>query len=72
MFWFYKAPPDLGWFYGDYTFFGALIRPQLKVTLNPEMWVWTALALVLTAVLASIYPAARAARVPPADTLSGL
>ncbi len=72
MFWFYKAPPDLGWFYGDYTFFGALIRPQLKVTLNPPMWVWTALALLLTAVLASLYPAARAARVPPADTLSGL
>jgi ABC-type lipoprotein release transport system permease subunit len=34
--------------------------------------VWTGVALVITALLASLYPAARAARVPPADTLSGL
>jgi ABC-type lipoprotein release transport system permease subunit len=27
---------------------------------------------LITAMLAAIYPAARAARVPPADTLSGL
>ena len=52
--------------------FGALIRPQLRVGLNPEMWVITGIALVITALVASLYPAARAARVPPADTLSGL
>ncbi len=72
MIWFYNAPPDLSWAYGDYTFFGALIRPQLRVELNPEMWAWTGVALLITAMLAAIYPAARAARVPPADTLSGL
>ena len=33
---------------------------------------WTGVALLMTALLASLYPAARAARVPPADTLSGL
>jgi ABC-type lipoprotein release transport system permease subunit len=72
MAWFYNAPPDLSWAYGDYTFFGALIRPHLRVELNPEMWAWTGLALLITAVVAALYPAARAARVPPADTLSGL
>lgn len=72
MIWFYNAPLDLSGLYGDYTFFGALIRPQLRVELNPEMWMWTGVALVLTALVAALYPAARAARVPPADTLSGL
>jgi ABC-type lipoprotein release transport system permease subunit len=72
MLWFYNSPPDLSFFYGDYTFFGALIRPRLRVELNPQMWMWTAVALLITAVLAALYPAARAARVPPADTLSGL
>ena len=72
MVWFHNAPPDLSWLYGDYTFFGALIRPRLRVEYNVEIWVLTAIALLATALLASLYPAARAARVPPADTLSGL
>jgi ABC-type lipoprotein release transport system permease subunit len=72
MFWLYNSPLDLSSLYGDYTIFGALIRPKLRVELNPSMWVWTGVALVITALLASLYPAARAARVPPADTLSGL
>ena len=72
MIWFYNSPLDLSALYGDYTIFGALIRPKLRVELNPEMWLWTGVALLITALLASLYPAARAARVPPADTLSGL
>jgi ABC-type lipoprotein release transport system permease subunit len=72
VFWFHNAPPDMSFLYGDYTMFGALMRPRLRVELNPEMWVWTGVALVFTALVASLYPAARAARVPPADTLSGL
>ena len=70
--WWHNAPPDLSWLYGDFTMFGALVRPVLRVEYNAEMAVRTAVALLLTAVLASLYPAARAARVPPADTLSGL
>lgn len=70
--WWHNAPPDLSWLYGDFTMFGALVRPVLRVEYNAEMAVQTAFALLLTAVLASLYPAARAARVPPADTLSGL
>ena len=72
IFWLHAAPLDLSFLYGDYTFFGALIRPRLRVELNPTMWVWSGIALVVTAILASLYPAMRAARVPPADTLSGL
>jgi ABC-type lipoprotein release transport system permease subunit len=72
MTWLYHAPPDLSWFYGDYTFLGALIRPVLRVQPDLGTAVWTGVALVATAILASLYPAARAARVPPADTLSGL
>lgn len=72
LFWWHNAPPDLSWLYGDFTMFGALVRPVLRVEYNAGMAVQTAVALLLTALLASLYPAARAARVPPADTLSGL
>lgn len=72
MVWWHNAPPDLSWLYGELTMFGALLRPSLRVEYNVEVWLWSALALLLTAVLAALYPAARAAHVPPADTLSGL
>jgi ABC-type lipoprotein release transport system permease subunit len=72
MTWLYHAPPDLSWLYGDYTFLGALIRPVLRVQPDLGTAVWTGVALLATATVASLYPAARAARVPPADTLSGL
>ena len=69
--WWHRAPPDVGWLYGDFTMFGALIRPVLRVEYEPSIAIWAAAALLLTALLASLYPAARAARLPPADTLSG-
>jgi ABC-type lipoprotein release transport system permease subunit len=72
MVWFHNAPPDMSWLYGEYTIFGALIRPVLRVEYNPAVAAWAAVALLLTALLAALYPAARAARVPPADTLAGL
>ncbi|UCF19464.1 MAG: ABC transporter permease [Gemmatimonadota bacterium] len=72
MIWFHNSPPDLSFLYGDYTFFGALIRPRLRVEYSLEMWLLTGIALLLTAIIASLYPAIRSARVPPADTLSGL
>jgi ABC-type lipoprotein release transport system permease subunit len=72
MVWWHHAPPDLSWIYGDFTMFGALMRPTLRVEYNLPMALWAGLALLLTALLAALYPAAQAARVPPADTLSGL
>jgi len=72
MIWWHNAPPDLSFFYGDFTMFGALMRPTLRVEYNIPMSVWAAVALLATAFIAALYPAAQAARVPPADTLSGL
>ena len=51
---------------------GALVSPSLRVEYDVSFWIWSAVALFVTALLASLLPAWRAARVPPADTLSGL
>ena len=72
MFWWNTAPPDLSGIYGDLTMQGVLLRPVLRVEWNLEVWIWGGVALVVTALLAALYPAARAARLPPADTLSGM
>ena len=72
MLWWNIAPIDLSRLYGDLTIQGALLRPVLRVELNLAYWIWGGVALVATALLAALYPAARAARIPPADALSGL
>jgi len=72
MAWWHAAPPDLSWLYGELTMFGALMRPTLRVEITPAIWIWGAVALLATAVVAALYPAAKSARIPPADILSGL
>lgn len=72
MAWWRNAPPSLSLFFDDVTIMGALLVPSLRVEYDPPLWGWTAVALLATALLAALWPAARAARVPPADTLSGL
>ena len=72
MVWFHTAPPDMSWAIGDVTMMGALLSPSLRVEYDIPFWIVSAGALLLTALLASLLPAWRAARVPPADTLSGL
>jgi ABC-type lipoprotein release transport system permease subunit len=72
MVWFHTAPPDLGWAIGDLTLMGALLSPSLRVEYDVRIWIASAIALFVTALLASLLPAWQAARVPPADTLSGL
>lgn len=69
--WWHVSPPDVSWLYGDFTMFGALIRPVLRVEYDFASVTWAAIALVMTALLASLYPALRAGRLPPADTLAG-
>ena len=72
MVWFHNAPPDMSWAVADVTLMGALLSPSLRVEYDPQFWLVAALALFATALLASLLPAWRAARVPPADTLSAL
>jgi ABC-type lipoprotein release transport system permease subunit len=69
--WWQEAPPDLSFLYGEFTMFGALMRPVLRVEFEVSKSLQSAVALLLTALIAALYPAVRAARVPPADTLSG-
>lgn len=70
--WWHEAPPDLSFIYGEFTMFGALMRPVLRVEYDLPRSLQTAVALLVTALVAALYPAFQAARVPPADTLSGL
>ena len=73
MVWFHNAPPDMSWLLdSDVTLMGALLSPSLRVEYNPSFWLTCAVALIVTAVIAALYPAFRAGRTPPADTLSGL
>ena len=72
MVWFHTAPPDLSWAIGRPDTNGALLSPSLRVEYDVQFWIVSAIALFGTALLASLLPAWQAARVPPADTLSGL
>ena len=72
MVWFHNAPPDMSWAIADVTLMGALLSPSLRVEYDVLFWIQAAVALFATALLASLIPAWRAARVPPADTLSAL
>ena len=72
MVWFHTAPPSMSWAIGDLTLMGALLSPSLRVEYDVPLWIMSAIALFVTALLASLLPAWQAARVPPADTLSGL
>ncbi|MFV1988595.1 MAG: ABC transporter permease [Gemmatimonadota bacterium] len=69
--WWHNAPPNMSWLYGDFTMAGGLIRPVLRVEYPPEMIVFGAVALFVTALIAAVVPAYRAGRIPPADTLAG-
>ena len=72
MVWWHTAPPSLGWLYGNTTLGGVLITPSLRIAYDVSSWFWTTIVLLATTLLAAAYPAAKAARISPADTLSGL
>jgi ABC-type lipoprotein release transport system permease subunit len=69
--WLHHAPLNLTALVGDMEFAGALIRPVLRVEYSVSGPVASAIGLLITALLAALYPAMRAARVPPADALAG-
>ncbi len=67
----HRHPLDLSRVAGNFSMAGALVRPVLRVDYSLAAPVESAVALLLTALVAAIYPAFRAARVPPADALAG-
>ena len=71
MAWWHRAPLDLSPFYGGFTMAGALVRPVLRVEYSPVAALESAVALLLTSLLAAVVPAWRASRIPPADALAG-
>lgn len=69
--WWHYAPLDLSGLIGGFSMMGSFIRPVLRTEYPYAMFYRAALALLATAVLASLYPAYRAIRIPPAETLAG-
>lgn len=69
--WWHNAPIDLSRFVGGFSMMGSFVRPVLKAEYPIAIFFQAAGALLLTAVLAALYPAYRAIRTPPAETLAG-
>jgi len=70
MVWWHNAPPDLSGFVGGISWAGSRWRPILRVEYSTEIPIYSALALFVTSVVAAVYPAWRATRIPPADALA--
>lgn len=71
VFWWYAAPPDLSWMVGDFTMAGALVHANLRVEPSVEGPLLSAIGLLVTVLLAALWPAVRTARQAPADILAG-
>jgi len=71
VYWWHAAPPDLSHFVGGFTVSGALVRPVLRAEPSWRAPLQAATALLVTSLLAALYPAFRATRIPPADALAG-
>ena len=69
--WWHHTPLNLAWLTGNLELAGALVRPVLRIEYSADGPLLSAAGLLVTAVLAALYPALRAARVPPADALAG-
>jgi len=68
--WWHNSPPDLTSVIGGFSFSGSQWRPILRVEYSYDTPVICAVALFLTSMLAAVYPAWKATRVPPADALA--
>jgi ABC-type lipoprotein release transport system permease subunit len=69
--WWHHSPLDLSGLFGGFSMMGSFVRPVLRAEYPVSMFFEAASALLITAVLASLYPAWRAIRIPPAETLAG-
>jgi len=70
MWWWHNAPPVLSSIVGSFSWSGSQWRPILRVEYSVKTPIVSALALFLTSIVAAIYPAWKATRVPPADALA--
>ena len=68
--WWHNSPPDLSSVMDGFSFSGSQWRPILRIEYSYDTPVICAVALFLTSVLAAVYPAWKATRVPPADALA--
>lgn len=71
LWWWHTSPPDITGLVGTFTISGALVRPTLQADPSAASALGAAGALLLTSVLAALYPALRTTRVAPAETLAG-
>ena len=71
LWWWHLSPLDLSRFVGDMTMSGALVHPVFRADPSWGASLAAAAALLVTSVLAALYPAWRATRVPPAEALGG-
>jgi ABC-type lipoprotein release transport system permease subunit len=71
LWWWHVSPLDLSAVVGDMTLSGALMRPVFRADPSWGAPLAAAAALLVTSVVAALYPAWRATRVPPADALGG-
>ncbi len=71
VYWWHVRPPDLSRFVGAFTVSGALVRPVLRAEPSWQAPLQAAGALLVTSLLAALYPAFRATRIAPADVLAG-
>ena len=70
LYWLHNYPPDLSNLFGDFSMAGAVVRPVLRADYTVDGSVASAIGLLVTSILAALYPAVRAVCIPPADALS--
>ncbi len=71
LYWWHAAPLDLSRLIGNFTVSGALVRPVLRAEPSWGVPLQAAAALLVTSIIAALYPAFRATRIPPADAMGG-
>lgn len=69
--WWHNSPLDLTTIISGFSVSGSQWRPILRVEYSVDTPIIAGLGLFLTSILAAVYPAWKATRVPPADVLAG-
>ena len=70
MIWWHNDPPNLANVVGAFSWAGSVWQPVLRVEYSVRAPVVGAICLFITSVVAAVYPAWKATRIPPADALA--